>query len=162
VDSNSTLEERIALSHFGSAMVASIPRPEYSTVVGRAVTTLPTRAGGAYSATLAGPGLYQFGPTRVVMHLDSNPSLPAPDGNTKGVLTVRNLKTPGTLVMVVSGAPSTLQKGPLRLEYQIIRATGVYASSVGQPGSMELHLTTSVGRGHRAIGRFELVKWNPA
>lgn len=105
----STLEDRIALSHPGSAVVAAVPRPQYSTVVGTAVTTLPTRPGGDHSTTLVGRGLYLFGPTHVVSHLTSNPSIRAPDGNTEGVLMVRNLKRPGTLVMVVSGAPSSLE-----------------------------------------------------
>lgn len=142
--------------------MAAVPRPQYSTVVGTAVTALPTRPGGDYSTTLVGRGLYQFGPTHVVAHLTSNPSIPAPGGNTEGVLSVRNLKRPGTLVMIVSGAPSSLENAHETLNYVITHATGVYASGVGQHGAMELHLSAAVGGRHTVTGQFSLVKWNPA
>ena len=64
--------------------------------------------------------------------------------------------------MVLSGAPSSLQNGPVAFDYLITKATGVYASGVGQHGQMELHLSTTVGANHKAPGQFSLVKWIPS
>jgi hypothetical protein len=48
------------------------------------------------------------------------------------------------------------------LGYRIVRATGVYASGVGQRGTMELHVSTVAGAHHKVTGQFSFVKWNPA